>query len=78
MVWIHGGGLFVDGSRDPQFTPINLVKNGVIVVTFDYRLGTFGFFATKELIEEAKAKGEPVKVAVPFAPPPEGKAAVPT
>ena len=60
MVWIHGGGLFVDGSRDAQFTPINLVKNGVIVITFDYRLGTFGFFATKELIEEAKAKGEPV------------------
>ena len=60
MVWIHGGGLLVDGSRDPQFTPINLIKNNVIVVTFDYRLGTFGFFAPKELIEEAKANGEPV------------------
>jgi para-nitrobenzyl esterase len=60
MVWFHGGGLFVDGSRDPQFTPINLVKNGVIVVTVDYRLGSLGFFAPKELIEEAKAKGEPV------------------
>ena len=60
MVWIHGGGLLVDGARDAQFTPINLIKNGVIVVTFDYRLGTFGYFASKELIEEAKAKGEPV------------------
>ncbi len=60
MVWIHGGGLIVDGARDPQFTPINLIKNGVIVVTLDYRLGSLGFFATKELIEEAKAKGEPV------------------
>ena len=60
MVWIHGGGLIVDGARDPQFTPINLVKNGVIVVTFDYRLGSLGFFASKELIDEAKAKGEPV------------------
>ena len=60
MVWIHGGGLIVDGARDPQFTPINLIKNGVIVVTVDYRLGSLGFFATKELIEEAKAKGEPV------------------
>ena len=37
MVWIHGGGLIVDGSSDKQFTPINLTKNGVIVVTFDYR-----------------------------------------
>ncbi|MBU3566440.1 carboxylesterase family protein [Polynucleobacter sp. MWH-HuK1] len=60
MVWIHGGGLIVDGARDPQFTPINLIKNGVIVVTVDYRLGSLGFFATKELIEEAKAKGESV------------------
>ena len=60
MVWFHGGGLIVDGARDPQFTPINLIKNGVVVVTVDYRLGSLGFFATKELIEEAKAKGEPV------------------
>lgn len=60
MVWFHGGGLVVDGASDPQFTPINLVKNGVIVVTVDYRLGSFGFFAPKELIEEAKSKGEPV------------------
>ncbi|MBU3568330.1 carboxylesterase/lipase family protein [Polynucleobacter alcilacus] len=60
MVWIHGGGMLVDGSRDVQFTPINLTKNGVIVITFDYRLGTFGFFASNELIAEAKAKGEPV------------------
>lgn len=60
MVWIHGGGMLVDGSRDAQFTPINLIKNDVIVITFDYRLGTFGFFASKELIAEAKANGEPV------------------
>lgn len=60
MVWFHGGGLLVDGASDPQFTPINLVKNGVIVVTVDYRLGSLGFFAPKELIDEAKAKGEPV------------------
>jgi len=60
MVWFHGGGLFVDGASDPQFTPIGLVKNGVIVVTVDYRLGSLGFFAPKELIEEAKAKGESV------------------
>ena len=60
MVWIHGGGMLVDGARDAQFTPINLTKNGVIVVTFDYRLGSLGYFASKELIEEAKAHGEPV------------------
>jgi para-nitrobenzyl esterase len=60
MVWIHGGGLLVDGTKDSQFQPIGLVKNGVIVVTFDYRLGALGFFASEELVAEAKAKGEPV------------------
>ena len=60
MVWIHGGALQMDGARDPLYTPINLVKNGVIVVTFDYRLGSLGFFASKELVAEAKSKGEPV------------------
>lgn len=60
MVWIHGGGLQMDGARDPLYTPINLIKNGVIVVTFDYRLGPLGFFASKELVAEARSKGEPV------------------
>ncbi|WP_438978643.1 carboxylesterase/lipase family protein [Polynucleobacter sp.] len=60
MVWIHGGALQMDGARDPLYTPLNLVKNGVIVVTFDYRLGSLGFFASKELVAEAKSKGEPV------------------
>jgi para-nitrobenzyl esterase len=60
MVWIHGGGLLVDGTKDSQFQPIGLVKNDVIVVTFDYRIGALGFFASEELVAEAKAKGEPV------------------
>jgi len=60
MVWIHGGGLAMDGARDPLYAPINLVKNDVIVVTFDYRLGSLGFFASEELIAEAEANGEPV------------------
>ena len=60
MVWIHGGGLFVDAAKDPQFTPIKLVEQGVIVITVDYRIGSLGFFAPQELIQEARARGEPV------------------
>ena len=60
MVWIHGGGLFVDAAKDPQFTPIKLVEQEVIVITIDYRIGSLGFFAPQELIDEAKAKGETV------------------
>jgi para-nitrobenzyl esterase len=43
MVWIHGGSLTA-GSSDP-YNPERLVKEGVIVVTMNYRLGYLGFFA---------------------------------
>lgn len=42
MVWIHGND-FIQGSTSEYF-PHNIVAHGdVIVVTFDYRLGVFGF-----------------------------------
>ncbi|XP_049865272.1 esterase FE4-like [Pectinophora gossypiella] len=41
LVWIHGGGF---GSRSAgEFIPSNLVKQGIIVVTINYRLGPYGF-----------------------------------
>ncbi|HAT39439.1 MAG TPA: hypothetical protein DCW35_05565 [Polynucleobacter sp.] len=47
MVWIHGGALQTDSAKDPLYVPINLVKNGVIVVTLDYRLGSLGFLLAR-------------------------------
>ena len=45
MVWIHGGG-FVAGSGALAPTDgAQLAKRDVVVVTFNYRLGRFGFFA---------------------------------
>lgn len=45
MVWIHGGG-FVSGSGALAPTDgAQLAKRDVVVVTFNYRLGRFGFFA---------------------------------
>ncbi len=43
MVWIHGGAL-VSGESD-DYDPSALVAHGVIVVTFNYRLGALGFLA---------------------------------
>lgn len=60
MVWFHGGGLFEGSATEPYYQPVGLIKEGVIVVTVDYRLGKFGFFAPKELAEEAKSNAEPV------------------
>lgn len=57
MVWIHGGALQMDGARDPLYTPLNLVKNGVIVVTFDYRLGSLGFFCEQRVSCRGQIKG---------------------
>lgn len=50
MVWIYGGAL-VDGAADP-YDPTALVKSGVIVVTFNYRVNFLGFFAVPQLDAE--------------------------
>ncbi len=45
MVWIHGGG-FVGGSGNlPETDGGLLAKRDVVIVSFNYRLGRFGFFA---------------------------------
>ncbi len=45
MVWIHGGG-FVGGSGTlPETDGGLLAKREVVIVSFNYRLGRFGFFA---------------------------------
>jgi para-nitrobenzyl esterase len=43
MVWIHGGGYVYGWSGDPLFDGANLARAGVVVVTFNYRLGAEGF-----------------------------------
>lgn len=54
MVWIHGGG-FVGGSGGGggnDFTGVAFVKQNVILVSFNYRLGRLGFFAFPALSRE--------------------------
>jgi para-nitrobenzyl esterase len=52
MVWIHGGAfVFGSGSR-PEFSGVQFAKQGVILVTFNYRLGRLGFFAFPALSRE--------------------------
>lgn len=58
MVWIYGGG-FVNGGASPAvYDGSEFAKNGVIFVSFNYRLGRFGFFAHPALTAEAEAKGD--------------------
>jgi len=54
MVWIHGGG-FISGSGVlpvPGGTMLSSIEH-VIVVSFNYRLGVFGFFAHAQLSRES-------------------------
>lgn len=53
MVWIHGGD-HQDGSGGEIFYDSNaLAHRGVVVVTFNYRLGLMGYFAHPELSQES-------------------------
>ncbi len=51
MVWIHGGALVV-GLSD-GYDPTRLVKQGVVVVTLNYRIGALGFLAHPALSAES-------------------------
>jgi para-nitrobenzyl esterase len=51
FVWFHGGALWVGQGDDHN--PSALVANGkAIVVTFNYRLGIFGYFAHPSIDDE--------------------------
>jgi para-nitrobenzyl esterase len=43
MVWIHGGGYVYGWSGDPLFDGTSLARDGVVVVTFNYRVSAEGF-----------------------------------
>ncbi|MBZ5612237.1 MAG: carboxylesterase family protein [Acidobacteriia bacterium] len=51
MVWIHGGAL--TSGAGSLYDGEALAKKGVVVVTVNYRLGIFGFFAHPELTKES-------------------------
>ncbi len=52
MVWIFGGGFVGGGTSEPRQDGEHLTRKGVVVVSMNYRLGIFGFFATHELAAE--------------------------
>jgi len=52
MVYIHGGGFTQGGSSPVVYQGDGLAKQGVLVVTLNYRLGRFGFFAHPALAAE--------------------------
>ncbi len=52
MVWIHGGGFEFGSSADPSTDGTRLAAKGAVVVSFNYRVGVFGFLAHPDLDRE--------------------------
>lgn len=65
MVWIHGGGFTTGSAADVVPTSGDFLwydgrpfaERGNVVVTLNYRLGVFGFFAHPELADEGSPVG---------------------
>jgi para-nitrobenzyl esterase len=53
MVWIYGGALTRGAASLPSYDGAELARKGVVLVSFNYRLGIFGFFAHPELTAES-------------------------
>ena len=56
MVWIHGGALTRGSGSLATYDGEALAKKGVVLVTINYRLGIFGFFAHPDLTKESDTK----------------------
>ena len=57
MLWIYGGGYTSGSGSQPMYDGEALAKKGAVVVTFNYRLGVFGFFSHPELTKESDRRG---------------------
>lgn len=55
MVWIHGGGLVNGSGTAPLYDGAHLARQGMVVVTLNYRLGRLGFFDHPALAAERPA-----------------------
>ena len=53
LVWIHGGGFSTGAGSADLYDGASLASKGAVVITLNYRLGTFGFLAHPALSEES-------------------------
>jgi len=53
MVWIHGGALVGGSSSEPLYDGAKLARQGILVVSINYRLGLLGYLAHPALSAES-------------------------
>ncbi len=52
IVWIYGGGFVNGGSSPAVYDGSRFAEHGLVFVSFNYRVGRFGFFAHPALTKE--------------------------
>lgn len=53
MVWIHGGSFVAGSGSEARLDGAALARDGVVVVSINYRVGLFGFLAHPQLTAES-------------------------
>lgn len=56
LVYFYGGGNVAGDASEPRYDGESMAKKGIVVITCNYRLNIFGFFAHPELSAEAAYK----------------------
>lgn len=60
-LWVHGGGYYEGGSRDPRYNQTFIVQQSVeagspmVAVSINYRLAQWGFMYSQELADEGSS-----------------------
>jgi len=57
MVWVHGGGFRSGSGACPLYDGDAFVRDGIVLVTVNYRLHAFGFLYLDELFDGARGTG---------------------
>ncbi len=56
LFYIHGGGAVAGDGSELRYDGAAMARKGIVVVTINYRLGAFGFLATREMAAESPAR----------------------
>lgn len=56
LVYFFGGGFVAGDASEPRYDGASMAKKGIVVLTVNYRLNIFGFFAHPELSKESPYK----------------------
>lgn len=53
LFYIHGEGAVAGDGSEKRYDGAGMARQGMLVVTINYRLGVFGFLATPDLAAES-------------------------